>query len=60
MHVKTWNIRSSLAGQRQLPNDVSATCSSFHHLRRLFVADNIGDLASGFGVSVRVEDTGGQ
>ena len=27
---------------------------------RIFVAYNIGDLASIFGVSVRVEDTGGQ
>ena len=48
----------SSAGQRDLP--ASATCSVFHHLIRLFVADNIGDLASNFGVSVRVEDTGGQ
>jgi hypothetical protein len=29
-------------------------------LFRAFVADNIGDPASTFGVAVRVEDTGGQ
>lgn len=34
-------------------------CSVFH-FRPAFVADKIGDLASSFGVSVRVEDTDGQ
>lgn len=57
-HVKMWNIGSSLAGQRDFPG--SATCSVFHQFVRRFVADNIGDLASDFGVSVRVEDTDSQ